>query len=253
MKTQTLQRIFSLTIPTIALTGIAGCAGQTAKYIENTGDAYAKGDIGTGILMTAWGIIAVPVAAMVDIVSGGGTLTPEESAEMANTIASAASEKKRTTVPTQSYTSPANTLSTDNRRSPANRAAPIQAAGGFVANDARANINNSSTSNQNPKSAAGMKSYRSGNSCVSRDTKSNSLGDFIENRCSFPVWVMWFSSSSECRTGCADGPIQPGAKSSTNKIRGAYRSAACEYPASPKMRDGSQWNGSGEFVCLSWN
>ena len=90
-------------------------------------------------------------------------------------------------------------------------------------------------------------SSRSGTNCVRRDYSSNSLGDFWENHCNFPVWISWFSD--DCKRGCAAGPISPGSKESTNKLIGHMEFAACEYPSTPRNRDRSQWRGVGPVFC----
>ena len=112
-----------------------------------------------------------------------------------------------------------------------------------------ASASNRSTTTQQTTSTTPKRSYRTGTDCVRREQKSNSLADFWENHCSFPVWISWFSDG--CKGGCAAGPIQPGAKDSTNKERGHIRFAACEYPATPKNADRSQWRGSTTVYCES--
>jgi hypothetical protein len=94
-----------------------------------------------------------------------------------------------------------------------------------------------------------LKGYRSASACVRRDSKSNSLGDFWVNECSFTVMVNWIDGES-CRRGCGAGPIPPGRKESTTKAGGPYRVAACEYPGVVRSDSNTEWTGDAGYRCL---
>ncbi|CUI51590.1 hypothetical protein F1536_07640 [Achromobacter xylosoxidans] len=95
------------------------------------------------------------------------------------------------------------------------------------------------------------RTYRTADHCVSYDDSSNSLADFFENRCNFPVWITFLNQNG---VGAA-GPIKPGKRETVSKGKGKVEWAACEYPASARagttMRDPA-WRG-GQYACVSAN
>lgn len=128
---------------------------------------------------------------------------------------------------------------------------PIQAENGGGAATSNGNTSGGSSSSGN---SGKLKSSPPANQCITRDTKSNEMADFLINKCNFTVNVQWIGPPY-CMDngGCASG-VSANGKSSVTKIasNAEYFWAACPYPSIARAPDGvTRWNKHREFVCIN--
>ena len=104
----------------------------------------------------------------------------------------------------------------------------------------------------NPNPPINNKKTASLNQCITIDRKSNSLADFLINKCGKRIWVKWIDQGW-CKSGCASSVTT---KASISKMKGTVSYAACPYPYAaykpnaPKPA-GYEWRG-GSFECVDW-
>jgi hypothetical protein len=75
--------------------------------------------------------------------------------------------------------------------------------------------------------------------CVSRDSTSNGLADFLVNRCRFSVIVKWRDQGS-CSSWCQD-TVPPNGRQSIVKMSGRATLSACRYPSIPTEYSGNRF------------
>lgn len=74
------------------------------------------------------------------------------------------------------------------------------------------------------------------NDCISLDRKSNSIADFLVNRCAFKVNVLW-RDEGLCHNWCAE-TVRANDRASVTKSKGLVNFGVCRSPATP-IRDRS--------------
>jgi len=220
-----------------AVTCLTGCA-YSQKNFKEIGQLADQGQYGAVAFRSTFGVF---ISAVVDVVSLGGALSPDEAEDTWSTAASEAAAARSTDSANNSYpsTPPSQVIGTTEASQTASAATSLPSAPSPTP-EPQSPQDTNNTASSSP-------SYQFADNCVSRDTSSNPLGDFWENHCSFPVFVSWIDGH-ECRNSCGAGPIQPGDKESTTKAEGSFSYAACEYPGHARTADGAQWRG-GDYKC----
>lgn len=130
----------------------------------------------------------------------------------------------------------------------------LKPVGSFVGVDA-SNTNGGGSSSTNTIGSTAKSNKKIANAvpnCLIVDSTSNSLADFLINRCSQKITVQWISQS-DCSTGCMEWV---GTKQSINKLKGHTLTAVCPYPYSAYIPNaptpqGYRWNG-GNYECVNW-
>ncbi len=108
------------------------------------------------------------------------------------------------------------------------------------------NGQNNSTNTSKPKKVA-----KSLNQCISFDRNSNSLSDFLVNRCGQKIWVEWMDDGKSLS---AESVVN---RATISKNRGNIVYAACPYgysaylPNAPQP-SGYKWDGRSAFECRDW-
>ncbi|WP_150123833.1 hypothetical protein [Achromobacter xylosoxidans] len=168
------------------------------------------------------------------------------SAALGATAGAYASPSSGYTAASPTYAGSNALTTTDNRG-----ALAYQDKGVTAANASKSAIPSAPATKPSAPTVSSGRTYRTADHCVSYDDSSNSLADFFENRCNFPVWITFLNQNG---VGAA-GPIKPGKRETVSKGKGKVEWAACEYPASARagttMRDPA-WRG-GQYACVSAN
>lgn len=168
------------------------------------------------------------------------------SAALGATAGAYASPSSGYTAASPTYAGSNALTTTDNRG-----ALAYQDKSGTAAKASKSTIPSAPATKPSAPTASSGRTYRTADHCVSYDDSSNSLADFFENRCNFPVWITFLNQNG---AGAA-GPIKPGKRETVSKGKGKIEWAACEYPASARagttMRD-PVWRG-GRYACVSSN
>lgn len=220
---------------------LAGCTAMQA--LESAGDEFSQGNILAGLWNSTMGVV---VGGIVDVVTLGGTATPEEGLSTITTTANAA----RSTSTQSSYTpSP----------SAGGSSGSVSAALAHTPASYSSAPNTLYTSTPNSTLAAGgaasstspaqMKPVRLARHCVTWDKTSSKLADYQGNTCDYKIFVTWFASDGHCRNGCSNSMDAHRARSSISKQTGQVVYAACEYPVAPKNPDGGRWTGGAQHIC----
>lgn len=215
---------------------LTACATQ--KAIKETTRQFNDGQYGWAVYT---GTIGVTVAAIYDVFTLGGTSDIQDGYNTVSTIANKPNDK-----------STLNQLPTDNSTR-ANLISEQQSNGKSLLNTQTGSQTDTKT-NSNQISKNTKHNVVSGvNSCLERDTKSNSLADFVINKCSFPIEIKWVDSG-DCKSGCGDGPLNPGSKSSVTKARGIVTHAVCPSSyairSTPDINANNIWTGQKNFFCV---
>lgn len=231
--------LFSLCIVT-AIT--PGCTTQ--KAMKETKRQFDNGEYGWAVYT---GTVGVTMAALVDVFTLGGTSDVQTGY---NTVSGIANP--------QQGGSTANAVNTSSLVQASSPAQPGQSAAqtGSTLRPVLSTPQTGSPLQSGTQTRPGGVKYNvvaGVNNCLVRDTKSNSLCDFLINRCGFPIEVKWVNGT-DCRTGCGDGPISPGAKSSVTKTHGLTTHAVCpssySIRATPEINNTNTWTGQKDYFCV---
>ena len=240
---------------------LSGCT--TMQMLGESKAEFKKGNYGSGVFQ---GAAAVAFGPIIDVFTLGGAL---DSPEKVDKVYGAAGQAYSSYAETQQAQK---TAQLQAQQAALARSVQQQSSYGTVGSSnssssgSYSTINSSSSSSNNYGNSSSTinngqnnsantskpkKVAKSLNQCISFDRNSNSLFDFLVNRCGQKIWVEWMDDGKSLG---AESVVN---RSTISKNRGNIVYAACPYGYSAFLPNASQpsgykWDGRSAFECRDW-